>query len=86
MSENLSGCLFRISLHKGIWGGGGQTELISVRGGRLPLGVPANALAQTAELVSCNTNGMLNFLWVECVKYDYQVFDTTSTVLIDGKF
>ena len=46
MSENLSGCLFTlgISLHKGI-GGGGQTELISVRSGRLPVGVPANAPA-----------------------------------------
>ena len=45
MSENLSGCLFTlgISLHKGIGGGGGggQTELISVRGGRLPVGMPA---------------------------------------------
>ena len=41
MSENLSGCLFTlgISLHKGIGGGGegGQTELISVRGGSLPV-------------------------------------------------
>ena len=49
MSENLSGCLFilGISLHKGIGGeeGGRETELISVRGGRLLVGVPANALA-----------------------------------------
>ena len=43
MSENLSGCLFtHISFHKRI---GGKTELISVRGGRLPVSVPANALA-----------------------------------------
>ena len=53
MRENLSGFLFtlEISLHKGM---GGQTELISVRGGRLPVSVPASALAhstQTAELV-----------------------------------
>ena len=43
----LSGCLFTlgISLNKGMGGGGGQTELISVRGGRLPVGVPANAVA-----------------------------------------
>ena len=51
MSDNLSDCLFTlgISLHKGIGGGGGggegETELISVRGGRLPVGVPANAPA-----------------------------------------
>ena len=49
MIENLSGCFFTlgISLHKGtvMGGGGGQTELISVRGGRLPVSVPANALA-----------------------------------------
>ena len=56
MSENLSGCLFTLGislhkriLHKGMMGmrggGGGQTEPISVRGGRLPVGVPANALA-----------------------------------------
>ena len=47
MSGNLCGCLFTlgISLHKGMVGGGGQTELISVREGRLPVGVPANALA-----------------------------------------
>ena len=46
MSETLSGCLFilGVSLRKGI-GGGGQTELTSVRSGRLPVGVPANALA-----------------------------------------
>ena len=46
--ENVSGYLFTlgISLHKGTGGGGeGQTELISVRGGKLPVGVPANALA-----------------------------------------
>ena len=43
MSENLSGCLFalRISLHKGM----GEGELISVRGGRFPVSVPANAPA-----------------------------------------
>ena len=36
MSENLSGCLFTlgISLHEGM-----------VRGGRLPVGVPASAVA-----------------------------------------
>ena len=46
MSENLNGCLFTfgISLDQGI-GEGGQTELISVRGGRLPVGVPAKAPA-----------------------------------------
>ena len=44
MSENLSGCLFTlgVSLHKEM--GGGETELILVRGGRLPVGVLANAL------------------------------------------
>ena len=40
---------------------------------------------QTAELVvimkACSI-----FLWLECVKYDYQVFDINSAVLIDGKF
>ena len=38
MSEHLCGCLFTlgISLHKEI-GGGGQTELISARGRRLPV-------------------------------------------------
>ena len=52
MSENLSSCLFAlgISLLKG-GEGERQTELISVRGGRLPVGVPADALAHTAELV-----------------------------------
>ena len=51
MSENLSGRLFtlRISLDKGLGkmgrGGGGEAELISVRGGRLPVCVPANAPA-----------------------------------------
>ena len=45
MSENLSGCLLTlgISLHKGMGEGAGQTELISVRGGRLPFSVSANA-------------------------------------------
>ena len=52
ISENLSGFVFtlRVSLHKRIelgggGGGKGQTELISVRGRRLPVGVPANAPA-----------------------------------------
>ena len=47
MSENLGGCLFtlEISLHKEMGGGGGETDLISVRGGRLLVGVPANTLA-----------------------------------------
>ena len=48
MSENLSGCLFTlgISLCKGMEvGGGEQTELTSVLGRRLPVGMPANALA-----------------------------------------
>ena len=47
ISENLIGCLFAlgVSLLKrmGGGGGGGETELISVRGVRLPVGVPANA-------------------------------------------
>ena len=48
MSENLSGCLFTlgVSLHWGTGGGEGQTELVSIRGGRLPVDVPANAPAQ----------------------------------------
>ena len=61
MSKNLSGGLFilGISLHKGM--GEGQTELISVRGGRLPVGVPANAVVQTAELGAILT-ACLSFL------------------------
>ena len=53
MTENLSGCLFTLGyycireffLFFGGGGGRGETELISVRGRRLPVGVPPNVLA-----------------------------------------
>ena len=43
VSENLSGCYLPLGYHCiREWG---ETELVSVRSGRLPVGVPANALA-----------------------------------------